>query len=69
METNITAAPFFGGEKIQVVDIELFIAVRWLGSGKVDHIPANIFAGCPKLMHLHDAVRDHPGVKAWHERA
>lgn len=68
-ERNIAAAPFFGGEKIHVVDIKLYQAVRWLSGGKVDHIPATIFAGYPKLTGVHDAVRDHPDVKAWYAKA
>jgi glutathione S-transferase len=68
-EKNITGAPFFGGEKINVVDLKLHMAVRWFVGGKVDHIPATIFAGYPKLMRVHDAVRDHPGVKSWYAKA
>jgi len=67
-EKNITGAPFFGGEKINVVDLKLHMAVRWFIGGKVDHIPATIFAGYPKLMRVHDAVRDHPGVKSWYAK-
>ena len=67
-ERNI-AAPFFGGERIHVVDIKLYQAVRWLSGGKVDHIPATVFAGYPKLTGVHDAVRDHPDVKAWYAKA
>ena len=68
-EKNITAAPFFGGDKIQVVDLKLHMAVRWFIGGKVDHIPATIFASYPKLIRVHDAVRDHPGVKSWYAKA
>jgi prostaglandin-H2 D-isomerase / glutathione transferase len=65
-EHNLASAgPFFGGATIHVVDIKLHMAVRWFLPGKVDHIPATIFAAFPKLMGVHDAVRDHPGVKAW----
>ncbi len=64
-ERNITAVPFFGGEKIHVVDLKIYMAVRWFNGGKVDHIPATIFAGYPRLVGVHDAVRDHAGVKAW----
>ena len=67
-ERNITAAPFCGGDKIHVVDIKLYQVVRWLSSGKVDHIPAAIFAAYPRLTGVHDAVRDHPGVKSWYAR-
>ena len=36
--------------------------------GKVDHIPATIFSAFPKLTRLHDAVRDHAGVKSWYAK-
>jgi glutathione S-transferase len=68
-EANITAEPFFGGAKLNVVDLKLYMAVRWFLGGKVDHIPATIFATSPKLMRVHDAVRDHAGVKAWYARS
>lgn len=67
-ERNITGAPFFGGEKLHVVDLKLHLAVRWFIAGKVDHVPATIFAGFPRLMGVHEAVRDHAGVKAWYAR-
>jgi len=68
-ESNISGAPFFGGDKIHVVDLKIHMAVRWFIGGKVDHIPATIFAGYPKLMGVHDAVRDHAGVKSWYAKA
>ena len=67
-ERNITGAPFFGGKNIHVVDLKIYMAVRWFTGGKVDHIPATIFAGYPRLTGVHDAVRDHPGVKSWYAR-
>ena len=65
-EKNILGEPFFGGAKLHVVDLKLHMAVRWFIGGKVDYIPATIFAGYPKLMRVHDAVRDHPRVKSWY---
>jgi glutathione S-transferase len=67
-EKNIGDGPFFGGDKISVVDLKLHMAVRWFIGGKVDHIPATIFSEYPKLMRVHDAVRDHAGVKAWYAK-
>ena len=67
-ERNIPGAPFFAGDRIQVVDLKLHMAVRWFIGGKVDHVPATIFAGYPKLIAVHDAVRDHAGVKAWYAK-
>ncbi len=67
-EKNIVAEPFFGGAKLQVADLKLHMAVRWFIGGRVDHIPATIFAGYPKLVRVHDAVRDHAGVKSWYAK-
>jgi len=68
-EKNIPGEPFFGGAKLHVVDLKLHMAVRWFIGGKVDHIPATIFANHRKLMGVHDAVRDHAGVKSWYAKA
>lgn len=67
-EKNITGGPFFGGATLNVVDLKLHMAVRWFIGGKVDYIPATIFAGYPKLIRVHDAVRDDPRVKAWYAK-
>jgi glutathione S-transferase len=68
-EKNLRDGPFFGGSTLNVVDLKLHMAVRWFIGGKVDHIPATIFAGYPKLLQVHDAVRDHAGVKSWYAKA
>ena len=68
-EKNILGDPFFGGATLHVVDLKLHMAVRWFIGGKVDHIPATIFAGYRKLMAVYDAVRGHPGVKSWYAKA
>jgi hypothetical protein len=44
------------------------MAVRWFIGGKVDYIPATIFAGYPKLTAVYEGVRDHPGVKSWYAK-
>lgn len=67
-ERNITGEPLFGGAKLSVVDLKLHMAVRWFIGGKVDHIPATVFSGYPKLSRVHDAVRDDARVKAWYAR-
>lgn len=68
-ERNITGTLFFGGASIHVVDLKLHMAVRWFNGGKVDHIPATIFDAYPRLMAVHNAVRDHAGVKSWYAKA
>jgi len=66
-ERNIHG-PFFAGDKLHVVDLKLHMVVRWLQGGKLDHIPATVFADFPKLLGVHDAVRDHPRVRDWYAR-
>lgn len=68
-EKQLGAGPFFAGEKLQVVDLKLHMVVRWIASGSLDHIPATLFAGCPKLTRVHDAVRDDARVKAWYAKS
>lgn len=65
VERQIGDGPFVGGTKLQVADIKLYMMVRWLTSGVVDHVPTTVFDHCPKLLRLYRAVGDHPGVKAW----
>jgi glutathione S-transferase len=67
-ERQLGDGPFFAGATIHVVDLKLHMAVRWFAGGKVDYVPATIFSGYPKLMRVHDAVRDHAGVKAWYAK-
>lgn len=68
-EKQIGDGPFFGGAKLNVVDFKLHMAVRWFIGGNVDHIPATIFAAFPKLIRVHDAVRDDARVKSWYAKA
>jgi len=60
--------PFFGGAALQVADIKLYMIVRWFKSGVLDHIPNDVLDGFPKLVRVHDAVRDDARVKAWTAR-
>jgi glutathione S-transferase len=68
LERQLSDHPFVGGDKLHVVDLKLYIVVRWFASGVVDHVPKTVFDHCPKLMHLYREVGEHPGVKAWIER-
>jgi glutathione S-transferase len=68
-ERNITSEPFFGGASLNVVDLKIHMAVRWFAGGKVEHIPATVFAGFPGLMRIYHAVRDHTRVQDWYARS
>ena len=65
VERQLGDGPFIGGETLQVADLKLYMIVRWLTTGVVDHVPTTVFDHCPKLMRLYRAVGEHAGVKAW----
>jgi glutathione S-transferase len=68
VERQLGDGPFVAGAKLNVVDIKLYIVMRWFISGGVDLVPATVFDTFPKLRRLYDAVADHAGVKAWQAR-
>ncbi|MDH4290336.1 MAG: glutathione S-transferase family protein, partial [Aquincola sp.] len=65
VERQLGDGPFVGGQSLQVADIKLYMVVRWLTSGTLDHVPTTVLDHCPKLLRLYRAVGEHPGVKAW----
>jgi len=68
VENLLAPHPFVGGDTIHVVDIKLYMVVRWFASGSVDYIPATVFDHCPRLKQIYLSVGNHAGVKAWLER-
>jgi len=65
IERQLGDGPFIGGAMLQVADLKLYMAVRWLTTGTVDHVPTTVFDEYPTLLRLYHAVGEHPGVKAW----
>jgi prostaglandin-H2 D-isomerase / glutathione transferase len=68
VEKQLGDGPFFDGAAISVVDFKLYTAVKWIQSGALDHIPANLFASYSKLSRLYEAVHNHPKVQAWYSQ-
>lgn len=60
--------PFFAGNKLHVVDLKLFMIVRWFATGTVDFIPSTVFEPFPKLSGVCKAVGNDARVKAWYVR-
>jgi glutathione S-transferase len=65
VERRLGDGPFVGGSTLQVADLKLYMVVRWLTSGVLDHVPTTVFDHCPKLLRLYRAVGEHEGVQAW----
>ena len=68
VERQLGDHPFVGGDTLHVVDLKLYMVVRWLISGTMDHVPTTVFDTCPKLKRLCQQVGEHTGVKQWLER-
>ena len=69
VERQLGDGPFVGGAALQVADLKLYMVVRWLTSGTLDHVPTTVLDHCPKLLRLCRAVGEHEGVKAWMSRS
>jgi len=65
VERQLGDGPFIGGATLQVADLKLYMVVRWLTTGTLDHVPTTVFDHCPKLLRLYRAVGEHEGVKTW----
>lgn len=69
VERQLGDHPFVDGDKVNVVDLKLYMIVRWFASGAVDHVPTTVFDHCPKLKRIYQGVSEHPSVRAWLECA
>ena len=66
VERQLTGeGPFVGGPTLQVADLKLYMIVRWLTAGSLDHVPTSVLDHCPALLALYRAVDAHPGVQGW----
>ena len=61
--------PFVAGADLHVADLKLFVAVGSYLKGTIDHIPTDVFKAFPKLLGVHEAVRQHPKIQAWYARS
>lgn len=68
VERQLGNGPFLDGDRLNVVDIKLYMVVRWVTSGAIDHVPKTVLDECPKLLRLFRAVGEHAKVRAWLER-
>jgi glutathione S-transferase len=60
--------PYFGGASISVADLKLYIAMKAIKSGGIDHVPVTAFDEFSALSRLYAAVDAHPAVVGWTAR-
>ena len=59
---------YFVEDRMTVADIKVFIWVRSLRAGVLDHVPKDIVeTSAPKLAEHCDRIAAHPGIVAWYD--
>jgi prostaglandin-H2 D-isomerase / glutathione transferase len=60
---------YFAADRLSVADLKVFVWIRHLKSGVLDHIPADLpDRVAPKLVKHYERVKDHPGIKAYYAK-
>ena len=55
---------YFAGERLSVADLKVFVWLRHLKSGALDHVPTDLVDRvAPKLVEHYERVKNEPGVK------
>ena len=59
---------FLADHRLTVADLKAFVILRWLGSGKLDHIPADLVdTVAPKLAAFTDRIAAIPAIAEYYE--
>lgn len=59
---------YFAAERMTVADIKIYLLTRYLSSGGLDHVPADIVARvAPKLVEHAERIAAHPGIAAYYK--
>jgi glutathione S-transferase len=58
---------YFADGRLTVADLKVFVWIRHLRSGQLDHIPADLPDRiAPRLVEHYERVKEHPAVKAYY---
>lgn len=58
---------YFADGRLTVADLKVFVWIRHLRSGQLDHVPVDLpDRVAPRLVEHHDRVKEHPVVKAYY---
>jgi glutathione S-transferase len=60
---------YFAEQRLTVADLKVFMLVRWVESGMLDHIPADLVERVAPLLLKHlERMRNQPKIAAYYER-
>lgn len=58
---------YFADNRLTVADLKVFVWIRHLRSGQLDHVPVDLpDRVAPRLVEHHDRVKQHPTVRAYY---
>jgi len=57
----------FVGHHLSVADLKFYSLLRWISSGKLDHVPTDYVNKYPALAAFQKELDEHPKIKAWHD--
>jgi len=58
---------YFADGRLTVADLKVFVWIRHLRSGQLDHVPVDLpDRVAPRLVEHYDRVKEHPAVKAYY---
>jgi glutathione S-transferase len=60
---------YFASDRLSVADLKVFVWIRHLRSGALDHVPTDLPNRiAPKLVEHYERVKNDPGVKAYYAK-
>jgi len=60
---------YFADQRLTVADLKVFMLIRWLRSGVLDHIPKDLVDRvAPQLVKHYERVANHPKVAEYYQR-
>jgi glutathione S-transferase len=60
---------YFAGDRLSVADLKVFVWIRHLKSGVLDHVPANLTDRvAPKLVEHYERVKNDPRIQGYYAR-
>jgi prostaglandin-H2 D-isomerase / glutathione transferase len=60
---------YFADNRLTVADLKVFVDVRGLNSGRLDHVPSDLVAQVAPALNAHQQrVAQHPGVAAYYAK-
>ena len=60
---------YFAGDRLSVADLKVFVLIRHLKSGVLDHVPTDLPDRiAPRLVEHYERIKNEPGVKAYYAK-